>query len=149
MGSVDPALVLGYDTAPASRTALLVAADLALRLPAGHLYVVHAVDLSDYPADPDLPDFDTLGAQTLAVEREHVHAALADLPVPWTYHVGHRRPVRYLCDLAEEHDALMIIVGTRGGGLGSTVARLLDGSVSHGLIRHSRRPVLVVPEHAR
>lgn len=45
-------------------------------------------------------------------------------------------------DFADEHDAAAIVVGARGlGGFKSSVL----GSVSHGLVNHSARPVLVVP----
>lgn len=43
---------------------------------------------------------------------------------------------------AEDRDASLIVVGSRG--LGGVRASLL-GSVSHGLLHHSDRPVLVVP----
>ncbi len=43
---------------------------------------------------------------------------------------------------ADAHDGSVIVVGARGlGGFKSTVL----GSVSHGLVNHSHRPVLVVP----
>jgi nucleotide-binding universal stress UspA family protein len=45
---------------------------------------------------------------------------------------------------AQKHDADEIVVGSRG--LGAIRATL--GSVSHQLLRHADRPVLVVPPHA-
>ena len=50
-----------------------------------------------------------------------------------------------LAVVAEEYDALMIIVGTRGTGAGAALGRLLHRSVSRGVIGRQRRPVLVVP----
>lgn len=45
-------------------------------------------------------------------------------------------------DFADTHDGSVIVIGARGlGGFKSSVL----GSVSHGLVNHSRRPVLVVP----
>lgn len=47
-----------------------------------------------------------------------------------------------ILDYADEVDAELIVAGSRGlSGIESTVL----GSVSHGLVNHSRRPVLVVP----
>ena len=46
--------------------------------------------------------------------------------------------------MADEYDALMFVVGTRGEGVGWVVSRLLGTpSVSHGLIARSHRPVVV------
>ena len=50
-------------------------------------------------------------------------------------------PVERICAYAREIDARLIAVGTRGHG---TVASLILGSVSNGVIRNASRPVLVV-----
>ena len=47
-----------------------------------------------------------------------------------------------IVDVADEVDAAVIVVGTRGLGGLHEVAR---GSVSHDLTTHARRPVLIVP----
>ena len=49
-------LVLGHDHHPYSQNALTVAAALARRLRA-EVHVVHSIDLSDYPIDPDAADW--------------------------------------------------------------------------------------------
>ena len=51
---------------------------------------------------------------------------------------------RSLLDLADQHEAEALVLGTRGL---TGLSRVL-GSVSSGVVHHSRRPVLVVPEPA-
>jgi nucleotide-binding universal stress UspA family protein len=138
-----PVLVVGHSRDPASQEALRVARDLARRLGAC-LHIVHGITLSDYPVDPDAADWDEEAERTLAQQRKQVQTALATFRQGWTYSVTRRDPVSLISAAAEESDALMIIVGTRGGGIGPTIERLFGGSVSHGLIRSQHRPVLVV-----
>lgn len=142
-----PVLVMGYDQAPSSQAALRVAADMARRLGATHLHVVHAADLRDYPIDPDSADWETQAQATWNAERDQVHSLLADLATPWTYHLENKDPTRLITTLCDEHNALMIITGTRGEGPAAALSRLLDRSVSHALLRTGHRPVLIVPEH--
>jgi nucleotide-binding universal stress UspA family protein len=47
-------------------------------------------------------------------------------------------------EVAEEIDARLIVCGQRGRG---PVASALLGSVSHALAAHTRRPVLIAPQH--
>jgi nucleotide-binding universal stress UspA family protein len=54
--------------------------------------------------------------------------------------LGH--PGAELCQLAEAHDADSIVVGRSGRGVMSEVVL---GSVSHYVIHHAHRPVVVVP----
>jgi nucleotide-binding universal stress UspA family protein len=49
-------------------------------------------------------------------------------------------------DLADEIDASVIVTGTRGL---SGVRQLVEGSLTHALLRHSRRPVLAIPPARR
>ncbi len=139
-----PSLVLGHSRRPAADAALHVAVDLARRLDAD-LHVVHGVDLFDYPVDPDAADWEEQASRTLDEQRKRVEAILADCPVRWTYRTYRGDPARVLDDVAVETDALMIIVGSRGEGVGATFDRLLSGSVSRGVLRRQHCPVLVVP----
>jgi len=50
-------------------------------------------------------------------------------------------PVDTILDLAEEVDADLLVVGSRGHG---TLERLIVGSVSEGVVHHATRPVLVL-----
>jgi nucleotide-binding universal stress UspA family protein len=49
---------------------------------------------------------------------------------------------RCILDFADQHDAKLIVVGARGL---SPLQSTMLGSVSHGLVNHSHRPVLVMP----
>jgi nucleotide-binding universal stress UspA family protein len=55
------------------------------------------------------------------------------------------RPASVILDLADREKAGLIVVGRRGRG---EVAELLLGSVSHEIVLHSKRPVLLVPPNA-
>ena len=137
-------LIVGHCRDSSSEHALAVAAELGRRLGA-RLHVVHAAVLEDYPVDPDAADWEEQGERTLAEERHHVEAALTRTGLPWTYQSCRGNPAKALATAAGEHDALMIIVGTRGEGLRAALLRLAQPSVSHALIEHQGRPVLVVP----
>lgn len=137
------AIVLGHDSQPQSRAALEVAIDLADRLSA-HLHIVHALDLADEPIDPDSSDWEEQTRRMLAKERTEVADALSSHTTGWTYHAGHGEAAHLLARVADEHDALMIVIGSRGEGIRASAGRLLSAPVSHRLIQHARQPVLVV-----
>lgn len=136
-------LVLGHDRQPESRDALDVALDLAERLRA-FLHIVHVVSLDDYPIDPDRADWEVYARERLAEEQAMVTAALRDHATGWTYYVGRGDPALRLNQVAKEHDALMVIVGSRGEGVRASLGRLIEPAVSHRLIQEARFPVLVV-----
>lgn len=141
-----PQLVVGFDGSDASAEALRVAARLATRLGA-ELHVLHVVDLGDYPVDPDRNDWEEQAEQTLRRHRDRVGDLLGEWDGTWTYHAERGdSPVRRLSALADDLNALFIVVGTRGGGIGPALQRLIDGSVTRGLVHGHYRPVLVVPK---
>jgi nucleotide-binding universal stress UspA family protein len=142
------ALVVGHDRFPESDHALDTAASLAGRLQA-FVHVVHAVCLDDYPADPDAADWDEEAADVLDAQRRKVESLLQGRVPGWRYHTGRGDPVALLAAVADAHDALMIVLGTRGGGVTVALSRLLDQSVSRAVIRRQGRPVLVVPRTPR
>jgi nucleotide-binding universal stress UspA family protein len=109
------------------------------------VHVVHAISLDDYPVDPDAGDWEAQAARVLQSQRTEVEVALTGVVPGWSYHAARGDPVHLLAVVAEEYDALMIIVGTRGTGAGAALGRLLHRSVSRGVIGRQRRPVLVVP----
>jgi nucleotide-binding universal stress UspA family protein len=139
-----PVLVVGHCRSQGSREVLEVAGDLAGRLGAV-VQVVHAISLDDYPVDPDADDWEAQAALVLEGQRTEVEAVLNGVVPGWSYHAARGDPVELLTAVAEEHDALMIVVGTRGHGAGAALARLLNRSVARAVIGRQRRPVLVVP----
>jgi nucleotide-binding universal stress UspA family protein len=50
-----------------------------------------------------------------------------------------------IIDAAEEHDAELVVMGTRGN---TGIRSLLLGSVSHSVAHHAHRPLLIVPSGA-
>jgi nucleotide-binding universal stress UspA family protein len=62
------------------------------------------------------------------------------------YEIVDGSPPEVVLDVAETHDADLIVVGSRGLG---AVQSALFGSVSKSLVTRSRRPVLVVKEPSR
>jgi nucleotide-binding universal stress UspA family protein len=138
-------LLVGFDRCPSSQHALRFAITLAAPLNA-HLHVAHIIDLEDFPIDPDGDDWVQRFADELAQERAQACDLLGALPGNWTYSAHHGGQAHTLTTLADADDALMIIIGAARGGLMSSLDRALGVSVSAHLIRHTHRPVLVVPD---
>lgn len=138
-------IVVGFDCSAASLLALRAAADLGRRLGA-RLAVVHAIDLADYPVDPDAGDWEMQAKEALAAEREVVATELAGYETGWVHRCLRAPAGDALTRVADDEDALMIVVGMRQYGLARVVDHLLDPPVSRQVIKHSGRAVLVVPE---
>ena len=68
---------------------------------------------------------------------------LAPPGITWTIDVKYGRPSVRISEIAEELDAALIVIGLVHHGM---LDRLLDGDTALETIRHSRRPVLLVPE---
>ena len=147
-GSLAPTvtLVVGVDRHPASHAALAAAIDLATQLRAD-LHIVHAIDLSDYPIDPDAADWDSQGENALRHEQQQVTAAMAAFPGHWTYQVRRGHPAHVITALADQTGAQLILIGAARRGLTGTLTRALAGSVSGALLKAptQRRPIIVVP----
>jgi nucleotide-binding universal stress UspA family protein len=142
--SGTPVLVVGYTDDQQGATVLRTVAALAHRVGA-EVCVVHGIRLGDYPTDPDSTDWEEKGQHRIEAHRETVRRAMAEEGVRWTYQASRGDPAMALRRSAEEHDALMIVVGSRGEGPGAMAQRILEPSVSHRLIARQARPVLVVP----
>lgn len=143
-------IVCGVDGSAEARAALDVAARLAsrlgLRLVLAHVAeFAHVPDAATAPLDGLVPRaavaaFDD--AQEEAAERllaqTAVEAGLADAE----RRVAAGHPAERLAELADEEDAELIVVGSRGRG--AFKAAFL-GSVSSSLVGVARCPVLIVP----
>lgn len=66
---------------------------------------------------------------------------LKDSGVKYRAVMENGRPATVISKIADEVNADVVLVGRRGRG---GVAELLLGSVSHELVQHSKRPVLVI-----
>jgi nucleotide-binding universal stress UspA family protein len=144
-----------YDGSDGSRAALLAAAELvthpadavvlAVWMPAVVSLVRAGSFLTAVPNEGEIDEQEAAFAKRIAEEgaagargrgyNASARIAQADISVVGT--IG---------EIAQEIDAGLIVCGQRGRG---AVRSTLLGSVSHGLSVHARRPVLIVPEHAR
>ena len=137
-------IVVGWDLQPNSSAALRFAVVMAQRLYA-HLHVVHVADVDDLPIDPDAWNWEEQLDQRLAEDATTARTLLDQLHAHWTYHAARGRPSDVIADLAEETDALMIILGGPRGGVLSFLETLAGQSVLDQLARQHGRPVLIVP----
>jgi nucleotide-binding universal stress UspA family protein len=140
-------LVVGYDRHPASRAALLFAGELAGALNVS-VHVVHVVDRSDAAIDGASAGSADTVERRLDTERQRVGEALGAAGVQWTYHLLDGDPVKALIKTADDCAATLIVVGRPQHGIGPAVSHMVTGAVARNLLRHSTRPVAVVPDFA-
>lgn len=134
------AIVLGYDASEGARSALAKAVDLA-KLDGSKLVIVFGYEI---PAawGGETGDYRRavreLGEQTAqdAVDR------ISDAGVDFEVELVPERPAEGLVNVAERHNASMIVVGSRGE---HPIKGAILGSVPHKLLHISHLPVLVVP----
>lgn len=149
----EPVIIVGV-TPWQPDSVVVEAIELAARLHGRILCV--SVDLSRYvvetrpdgsvvaeSVDPDIGD----------VVVEEFDSALADrirnlnngARVRCDFLASAGNPGRVLADVANEHDALMIVVGTRNATFGGSVREFFSGSVAASLAHRQHRPVVVIP----
>jgi nucleotide-binding universal stress UspA family protein len=142
-----------YDGSEGSKTALTAAAELIKPADAVVLTVwtPAAVQLARagsfivaIPNEGEVDDQEAASAQEIAEEgaagaRRRGYNAVARVA-----ETG-ESVVRTIDQVAEEIDAGLIICGQRGRG---AIGSALLGSVSHALAAHTKRPVLIAPQHA-
>lgn len=81
-------------------------------------------------------------AELLAAAKDHA----AEVGVRAETHLVAGDPAAAICRIAEERQANMIIMGSRGHG---PLAAALLGSVTSHVVQHAHCPVMVVPDPAR
>jgi nucleotide-binding universal stress UspA family protein len=141
-----------YDGSEGSRAAMTVAAELlAHPVPAVVLTIwqpaavllARAGGFGTYLSDEEHVDAEQAqlagGAAEEGVERARAHGYGASSRVEEATEGAGRR----IIEIADELDARLIVCGRRGLG---AVASALLGSVSHVVLAHAGRPVLIAPE---
>ena len=133
--------VLGYDESAGADRALTVAIDLSLRY-GEPLVLVYGV------APPGGVGEEFRAHQTALEEMgrhatEHALKRVAAAGATAQVALVHEKPAPALLQVADEHDARMIIVGSYGE---SSLRGVLLGSTAYRVLNQSHRPVLVVKE---
>lgn len=151
MGALERAVVVGIAEDQADAVAL-IAAEFAAQFDARLICAV--VDEAHYtttdreghvvyaPIDPDTVDDVDADLSRITA---HLHDVLDHLTARWTLRFITGEPSAALAAIAEEVDALMIVIGTRRRTVARSVREFFSGSIAAHLAHRQPRPVLVVP----
>ncbi len=134
-------IVVGVDGSDNSHTALAWAADLARALDA-EVVAVHSVGLLERFAAGQHDQDDANSADTRHLFDTDWCAVLDDPTVRSTRLLRDGNPVSVLLSAAEEFDAGLVVVGSRGLG---GYPELLLGSTSTQVAQRCNRPVVIIP----
>lgn len=133
-------VVVGYDGSDGAKAAVRAAIEVA-KAYGDTLIMAFAYDL--HPVAGEIHDYHSalkeLASQRLQEARE---LAGGTSGVEIESAILERHPAQGLVELADQRDARVIVVGTRGD---SPLRGALVGSVPHKLLQIANRPVLVVP----
>ncbi len=149
---MDKPVLFCYDGSEGSKTALAAAAELIRPADAVVLVVWTRAEVQlaragsfvvAVPNEGEVDEREAAAARRIAEEgaadaRERGYDATAriaeaDESVAWT-----------IDEIAQEIDAGLVVCGQRGRGL---ISSALLGSVSHALAAHTKRPILIAPQH--
>jgi nucleotide-binding universal stress UspA family protein len=136
MSHLPRKILLATDGSEDAELAGLAAASLSVEAGA-ELHVVHVWQSVPHPV-VDAEYYEEEAARILKVQAERVADAGAAVREA---HLVMGPPVDAILDLGEEIGADLLVVGSRGHG---TLGRLIQGSVSEGVVHHATRPVLVL-----
>jgi nucleotide-binding universal stress UspA family protein len=132
-------IVVGYDGSDCAKAALALAVEIAKQY-GEKVIISFGYELNKVTGE--IGDYHH-ALQELATTRLKEGAALvSDAGVEIEAVIMEEAPAKALVDLADTHDARMIVVGTRGE---TPLQGALLGSTPHRLVHLSTRPVLVVP----
>jgi nucleotide-binding universal stress UspA family protein len=136
-------IVVGTDGSKGSAAALSEGFDLAKRLSAKVLVVAVAAQVSDLLGGSVYKDklSEHLNQARSALDAARTLAEEAGVEAEFEVFEGDA--AEEIARIAESRDADLVVVGTRGHG---GIAGSLLGSVSAGVVRRSKRPVVVVHE---
>jgi nucleotide-binding universal stress UspA family protein len=150
---MNESIVCGVDGSADSQAALAFAERLASQLGA-RLILAHVAELEHVPYASAAPFGGSAGLMAVAEEidskKEAAEELLAEVAAAAGLADAERRaavgvPAERLADLADEEEAELIVVGSRGRG--AFKAAFL-GSVSNSLVGVARCPVVIVPPGA-
>lgn len=150
---MSTSILCGVDDSPDSQVALRIAASLADRLRL-KLVVAHVAEPAHTPYAAAAPFGRTSGPAAVLTEvesqTENAVRLLEDVVGQAGLVDAERRPdvgvpAERLADIADEVDAELIVVGSRGRG---AFRSAFLGSVSNALVGVARCPVLIVPRGA-
>ncbi|MDN5697830.1 MAG: universal stress protein [Rubrobacter sp.] len=139
-------IVLAVDGSRESDAATRTAAALAGGT-GSELYIVHAGPTEQLPNDyPYLAEnvesfFEHANEEARKFLEARAEQIREDTDAPVHIHLRPGTPEKEIVELAEEIDAGLVILGSRGLG---GIRRALMGGVSNSVVRHARCPVLVV-----
>jgi nucleotide-binding universal stress UspA family protein len=137
-------IVVGLDGSEHATRAAAWAAHLARVLDA-EVIAVHALGLLHHTAEGAVLPSDT-HRDEIRVEFEQLWcASVRDRGVQYRAELREGNPVTALLDAADDADADLLVVGSRGMG---GFPELLLGSTSTQVAQHARRPVVIVPASA-
>lgn len=96
-----------------------------------------------FSIDPDAAEVTT--EQFEPAFAAHLRTLLESSGVPWSLRALAGDPAHELARLAQELDAIAIVVGTRKPGLRTTAHEFFNGSVAVHLAHRQHHPVIVIP----
>ena len=133
-------LLVAIDGSDEARRAVQLAADLAGRYRA-RLVVAHVVPNTEELPSGEFQSFqeavERAGVELLEDTSEHIRLPVDQVETK----LLRGEPPTALCELADQLDADLVVIGSRGLG---AVGRMLLGSVSDRLLHSCKRPVLIV-----